>query len=399
MVTKNIFDKVLRRLTFGTLEVDYWGTDTRVYGHGEPKAHVLIKNKQVLTNILRRFDLGFGEAYMDQLIEVDEKSLLNLLAISNLNKDMFVPGVGKNFGRRMSYRYEHNAKPNQKRQIQSHYDVGNDFYRLWLDDTMTYTCAYYKTPKDTLEQAQRQKIDHVLRKLRLEKGHEFVDIGCGWGHLVVRAAKLYGAKGLGVTLSKEQYEFATELAKREGVSDLAKFKQMNYQDLLPSDKQYDRVISVGIFEHVGRGNHDQYFEVVDKLLKPGGVSVLHSITQQKENLMPAWIDKYIFPGGYIPSLRETIWKIPDYGFRLTDVENLRPHYALTLLEWLRRFEEHLPEIRTMGYDERFIRMWRLYLVGSINSFANGGNDLSQIVFTKGINDDIPLTREYLYKTK
>ena len=392
MISKAVFDQILNRLQTGSVEVDYWGEENKVYGHGQPAVKLTFNDPKVIKDILHRFDLGFGEAYMDGRVEISPDQLINLMQLTNQNAAL----VKDSFGKRMGYRFETNAKKHQQRQIQSHYDLGNDFYKLWLDDTMTYTCAYYKTPTDTLEQAQRQKIDHVLRKLQLQKDHEFVDIGCGWGHLVVRAAKLYGAMGLGVTLSHEQYVFATELAKKEDVANLAQFKQMNYQDLIPSKKQYDRVVSVGILEHVGRGNHRQYFDVVDGLLKPGGVSVLHSITQQVEANMPAWIDKYVFPGGYIPSLREIIGLIPEYGFRTVDVENLRPHYALTLREWLRRFENHLPEITKM-YDERFVRMWRLYLAGSVGAFETGGNDLSQIIFTKGINNDLPLTRDFLTK--
>ncbi len=375
----------------GAIEIDYWGTEKKVYGTGKPSAHLLIKDPKVLKDIIQKSELGFGEAYMDGRLEISNEELHGLLRLTAENAALM-----DSIGKLKNYKFQKNAKAHQKRQIQTHYDLGNDFYKLWLDDTMTYTCAYYRTPNDTLEQAQRQKIDHVLRKLQLQKGHEFVDIGCGWGHLVVRAAKLYGAKGLGVTLSHEQYKFATELAEREGVADLATFKEMNYRDLLPNKKLYDRVVSVGILEHVGTGNHRQYFDVVNGLLKPGGVSVVHSITQQIERTMPAWIDKYIFPGGYIPSMREIVALMPKYGFRVTDMENLRPHYALTLEEWLRRFEKHLPAITAM-YDERFVRMWRLYLAGSISGFRDGESDLMQIVFTKGINEDMPLTREHLYK--
>ncbi len=391
MVSKTIFDKILSRAKSGAIGVDYWGKEKKIYGKGAPYATLVIKDPKAVGEILRRSDLGFGEAYMDGRVEVKKEELLGLLRFTSENSQM----VTATFGKLKGYRYEVNAKKNQQRQIQTHYDLGNDFYKLWLDDTMTYTCAYFKSSKDNLEQAQRQKIDHVLRKLQLQKGHEFVDIGCGWGHLVVRAAKLYGAKGLGVTISHEQYKFATEMAKREGVSDLATFKEMNYQDLLPNKKQYDRVVSVGILEHVGRGNHRQYFDVVNGLLKPRGVSVMHSITTQTEAATPAWIDKYIFPGGYIPSIREIVGLLPEYGFRYTDIENLRPHYALTLHEWLKRFEKHLPEITKM-YDERFVRMWRLYLAGSISSFSDGDSDLTQLVFTKGINEDMPLTRDFLY---
>lgn len=392
MLSKKLFDKVISKIEIGAISIDYWGTETITYGKGKPYTTVSIKSPKVLTDIIRKGDLAFGEAYMDGLLTVPDKDLVELIRLTDENFAL----INSSFGKIVNYRHKNNAKSHQLNNIQKHYDLGNDFYKLWLDNTLTYTCAYFKSPNDSLEKAQQQKIDHVLKKLQLEKGQEFVDIGCGWGHLVITAAKKYKAKGLGVTLSKEQYQFAQELAKKEKVSHLAKFKLMNYQDLINSNKTYERVVSVGIFEHVGKGKHREYFDVVDHLLKPKGISVLHTITQQKELDLPAWIDKYIFPGGYIPSLRETIKLFPDYGMRVVDVENLRPHYALTLKEWLRRFEKQTPKITKM-YDERFIKMWRLYLAGSISAFAYGGNDLSQIVFTKGINDNLPLTREYLYK--
>ncbi len=393
MIARTVLESVLKNLPYGAFEIDYWGSVRKTYGTGKPSFTMVLKDPKVVSELVRKADMGFGEAYMDGRIEITNGSLLDVTLLNDANS----AAINAKLGKLKNYRFNKNTRQRHKKQIQSHYDVGNDFYKLWLDDTMTYTCAYYRTPKDTLEQAQRQKIDHVLRKLQLQKGHEFVDIGCGWGHLVIRAAKKYGAKGLGVTLSREQYLFATELAKKEGVSDLATFKNIDYLDLVPSKKQYDRVVSVGLMEHVGKGNHRQYFDVVNALLKPEGVSVLHSIMQQKDDPTPAWIDKYIFPGGYLPGLREIIALLPEYNFRPLDVENLRPHYALTLEEWLRRFEEHLPQIRKMGYDERFIRMWRLYLVGSIASFRTGNNDLIQIVFSKGVNEDLPLTREGLYR--
>ncbi len=390
MVDKIIFEQVLSRLPVGSIKVIYPDKTEKIFGKGELYTTLTINDPKAISEIVHKIDLGFGEAYTEGRVSVPNDQLNRLVDLSNENSTLLID----KFGKKMNYKYNVNAKKNQKQQIQSHYDLGNDFYKLWLDDTMTYTCAYFKTSQDTLENAQRQKIDHVLKKLQLKKGQEFVDIGCGWGYLVVRAAKEYGAKGLGVTLSKEQYEFAKDLAKKEGVEDLVEFRNINYQDLIPSKKTYDRVVSVGIFEHIGRGNHRQYFDVVDKLLNPGGISVLHTISQQTESDMPAWIDKYIFPGGYVPSLREMMNLFPEYGMRVVDYENLRPHYALTLREWLNRFEKHVPEITKM-YDENFVRMWRLYLAGSISAFETGNNDLSQIIFTKGISNNIPLTREYM----
>jgi cyclopropane-fatty-acyl-phospholipid synthase len=392
MINKVIFGKILSQLSVGSIKVKYWDDTVKTYGVGDLYSTITIKDPKVLKDIILKRDLGFGEAYMDERIIVSDEELLGLLRLTEENSSL----ITNSFGKKIGYKYQINSKKNQKQQIESHYDLGNEFYQLWLDDTLTYTCAYFKSDNDTLEQAQRQKIDHVLRKLQLQKGQEFVDIGCGWGYLVITAAKKYGARGLGVTLSKEQYQFANNLAKKEGVDHLVSFENINYQDLISSKKQYDRVVSVGILEHIGKGNLNQYFNVVNKLLKPGGISVLHSITQQHEREIPAWIDKYIFPGGYIPSLREIIKILPDYGMRIIDIENLRPHYVLTLKEWLKRFNMHIPEITNM-YDDRFIHMWKLYLIGSISSFNYGDNDLSQIVFTKGINNDIPITRDFLYK--
>ena len=391
MIAKTILDQFLSRAKFDPFEVDYWGTRKRYgSGDGDPRFTLSLSEESVITDLVKRSDLGFGEAYMDGRLDVD--NLGEFLRFTSHNQ----PGINSSLGKQIGHHFAKNVKRNQASQISSHYDLGNDFYALWLDDTMTYTCAYFKDITDTLEMAQRQKIDHVLRKLQLSQGQRFVDLGCGWGHLVVRAAKLYGAKGIGVTLSQEQYKYAVDLAKREGVSELATFKCMNYQDMKDYPEQFDRVVSVGMLEHVGRGNHRQYFEVVDHLLAPGGISVLHSITQQVEDDMPAWIDKYIFPGGYVPSLREIVQLLPEYDFHLTDYESLRFHCCLTLEEWHRRFDVTLDAVRKLGYDDRFIRMWRLYLLGSVAGFRYGGLDLSQWVFTKGLKNDLPLTRARLY---
>lgn len=395
MLEKLFIDKLLKSLKSGNLEVEFWDGDKRSYGSGSPKVAVQIKNQSLVRRMMTRrlnLSLGTGEAYMDHQLEISEP-LDQFFRIVFENNSVFEKPVSS----RLGYRRQINKKAVQKSYIAHHYDLSNDFYKLWLDnETMAYTCAYFKTKKDSLEQAQTQKFDHVLRKLQLKKGHSMVDIGCGWGHLLVRAVKKYGVTGLGVTLSEEQYKYATALAKKEGVADKAKFELVNYQDLYDRNLQVDRVISVGIMEHVGRGNHAEYFKVVDKILKPGGVSVMHTITQQREIITDAWIDKYIFPGGYLPTIRELTDYLPDYDFRLLDYENLRLHYAMTLDEWSNRFEAHKSQVTKM-FDERFYRMWRYWLASSSASFRYGGNDLSQFVFSKGVNNELPLTREHLYK--
>ncbi len=390
MIAKAIFEQVLSRANYGPIKVVYADESSKQFGgKGTPNFTVTLHNDNVLSDIIKRFDLGFGEAFMRGDVTVDNLDAFLQFAYQN-ERDF-----KKTFGKKSGYKFNRNIRGKQLDQIKSHYDLGNDFYALWLDKTMTYTCAYFKEPNDSLETAQQQKIDHVLSKLQLSKGQEFIDLGCGWGHLVVRAAKKYKARGIGVTLSKEQYEYAKELAEQEGVSDLVEFHHMNYQDAPKLGKKFERVVSVGMLEHVGRGNHRQYFDVVDGLLLPGGVSVLHSITQQVEDDMSTWIDKYIFPGGYVPSVREVVQLLPEYDFHITDYESLRMHYNKTLDEWTRRFEKNLDKVRELGYDEEFIRMWRLYLRGSSTSFSHGTFDLSQFIFTKGLKNDLPLTRDYI----
>lgn len=391
MIAKTIFEQVLGRAQHGPIAVTYADGTTKKFGKGKPLFTLTIHDDRVVGDIVKRFDLGFGEAFMKGLVSTD--NLDELLKFVYLNEQDFK----KIFGRKSGYSFARNIRGKQAQQIESHYDLGNDFYELWLDETMTYTCAYFKKQNDSLDTAQRQKIDHVLAKLQLSKGQEFIDLGCGWGHLVIRAAKLYGTKGIGVTLSKEQYDYAKALAKKEGVEKLATFYHMNYQDTPKLGKTFERVISVGMLEHVGKGNHRQFLDTVDTLLKTGGIAVVHSITQQTEEAMPAWIDKYIFPGGYVPSVREIVHLLPEYDFHITDYESLRMHYVKTLDEWTRRFEKNLSKVRKLGYDDEFIRMWRLYLRGSSTSFHYGTFDLSQFVFTKGLKNDLPLTREFLYK--
>jgi len=392
-VEKRLIHTLLKQLKHGTLTLTYWDSETETYGHGDPKAHITLHDRKVLRKMVRSPSLALGEAYMDGSITIEEpfENLLKLSELNPLNLNINVPG-GKQL-----HRLNVNKKRSQAEQIAHHYDVGNDFYSLWLDqETMMYTCAYFHTPEDSLAKAQVQKVDHVLRKLRIDKGQSVLDIGCGWGYPLLRAAEKYGANGLGVTLSREQQVYATAEAKRRGLDKQVKFELLNYQDLLKRDQTYDRVFSIGILEHVGAGNHQTYFDVVNHTLKDGGVSVLHSITHQDESPSDPWVDKYIFPGGYIPSVREITSLMADNKFYMFDYENLGQHYAMTIDHWWKNFERHKDTVIDM-YDERFYRMWRLYLIGARNTFKVGSAHLSQWTFKKGQDPSWPLTREYLYK--
>ena len=388
---KSIFDHILRLIKHGALRVEYWDGDVRTYGKGEIYFTLGIHSRAALRALFKNLSLGFGEGYSKGLITVDG-DLENVGRLASENAHTF---KGFSVLKRIHIN-QRNTKNTQKRQIQHHYDIGNDFYKLWLDESMLYSCAYFKRPNDTLEQAQKQKIAHLLAKLQLSPDHKLLDIGCGWGTLLITAAKEYGASGLGITLSKEQLRHARASAKKAGVDKLVRFELRNFQDLTQADGPFDRIISVGMFEHVGRSNYPLYYDKVRELLVDGGITVLHTITTDIERPSDAWIDKYIFPGGMLPSVREIVSKTTDCGFQLTDYENLRIHYAMTLEEWRRRYNLHAATIKKK-YGEEFYRMWDLWLASSAAGFRYGDLTLSQYVFTKGNNNTLPLTRDFLYK--
>lgn len=285
------------------------------------------------------------------------------------------------------------SKKAQKEQVSSHYDLGNDFYKLWLDPTMSYSCAYFKHDDDTLEQAQRQKVDYILEKLHLEKGMTLLDIGCGWGFLLIEAARKYGVKGYGCTLSKEQWHEGQNRIEELGLKDLVQIDLVDYRDIAASGRQFDRLVSVGMLEHVGRPNYPVYLEDCASMLKDGGLFLLHYISGQDEKMTSAWMRKYIFPGGTLPSLREIISLAYDQEFRVIDVESLRRHYYKTLMHWYDNFQKVKDQVRAERGDE-FVRMWDLYLCGCAAAFWIGNIDVHQILMTKGNNNSLPMTRWY-----
>lgn len=386
---QKILQTILGQVKHGTLNVAFWDGSTQTFGKGKPVVDVRIHDSGILKKALKSPSIAIGEAYMNGGVEITS-SLDDALKLAELNPMK----IGLSDTLKHLPKLHKNKKSKQAEYIAHHYDLGNDFYKLWLDPTMNYSCAYFHTLKDNLETAQRQKTDHILRKLQLAPGMKLLDIGSGWGFLLVEAAKKYNVSGLGVSLSKEQVFYAQDLAEREGVRDLIEFRYLNYLDI-PKSQLFDRIVSVGFYEHVGKDNLADYFKVVDRHLKPDGISVLHAITHREESPSDPWIDKYIFPGGYIPSVRETTNLMAAQGFYQFDYENLGQHYGMTIEKWRQSYERHKAKVIAM-YDDRFYRMWQLYLIGAMMTFKVGNAGLSQWVFKKGQNPTWPLTRNYLY---
>lgn len=384
---ENMIVSFLKKFTDYPFLVKMDGKEYQI-GEGKPEFTVNFKKPISKTALLTSTSLALGEAYMDGDLEIEGDLYYAL--------DHFLGQMGKfstNESALKKIMHSSVSKKNQEKEVTSHYDIGNDFYKLWLDETMSYSCGYFATPEDTLYQAQVNKVDHILKKLNLKEGMTLLDIGCGWGYLLIQAAKKYKVHGVGITLSKEQCAEFNRRIEAEGLQDYLKAEIMDYRDLPKSGYTFDRVVSVGMLEHVGRPNYQLFIDCVEKVLKDGGVFLLHFISGLKEHAGDPWIKKYIFPGGTIPSLREMVYCLAEDNFHVMDIENLRLHYNRTLLCWAENFRNNLDKEREM-FDERFLRMWDLYLNACAATFHNGIIDLHQILVTKGINNDFPMVRWY-----
>lgn len=388
-IDKIFYKNLFKNLFSDTCEVKFWDGEVEKYGEGESKFTIVFNEHISKADIIRDPFIAFGEGYMTKKLDIEGDVQKVIESLYN-NKESFLSNGNKYMDliKRMS-----NTIKNSKEYIQHHYDIGNDFYKLWLDSTMTYSCGYFKSNDDSLETAQKNKVKHILKKLCLEEGQTLLDIGCGWGELIITAAKQYKVKAMGITLSSEQFAKVNERIKDEGLEDLVQVKLTDYREL--ENVKFDRIVSVGMVEHVGKEHIGEYFNAVNNLLNDKGVSMLHCITAIGEGGTNTWIDKHIFPGGYIPSVKELIVSLTDYKFYLNDLESLRRHYGRTLEHWARNFENALPEIRKTK-DETFIRMWRLYLNACAASFNCGNIDIHQFLFVKGVNNELPWTREYMY---
>jgi cyclopropane-fatty-acyl-phospholipid synthase len=395
-IADTLTHRLLRRLIRnGRLTVHLPDGVTRVYGTQGASATIYVHDKNLPQRLLLHPDLALGEAYMDQTLTIDGDDLPGFLAIILQNAAN---------GRAHAWRYPllraqrmirrlgqiiPAAKAQQN--VAHHYDLSDRLYDLFLDADRQYSCGYFLTPDDTLEQAQAQKKAHIAAKLRLLPGMRVLDIGCGWGGMALTLARDYGVQVVGVTLSQEQHRVATQRAKDAGLTDRVTFQMMDYRAVTGP---FDRIVSVGMFEHVGLPQYATFFAQVRDLLTPDGVALIHTIGRAgAPSITSPWITKYIFPGGYVPALSEVTPAIQDSGLWTTDVEVWRLHYAETLRHWRMRFEAHLPEVTAL-YDERFCRMWRYYLVASEMTFRHYRQCVFQIQLSRQV-DALPITRNYM----
>ena len=371
--------------------------NTHQFGSGTGNLKIRLKNKSIEKKLFRNPSLHFGEGYMNNEILIEEGSIEELIDLITSCYDDFIKHnsiyrMYENFSGYFKIFQQLNEVVKSKQNVAHHYDLKEDLYKLFLDKDMQYSCAYFHNENISLDQAQIDKKNHIINKLQISEKMKVLDIGCGWGGMAIEIAKQTGAKVKGITLSENQFETASKRAQEEGLSDKITFKLQDYRD---ENETYDRIVSVGMFEHVGIKYFKEYLKKTYDLLKDSGVFLLHTIGQRGvPTATSPWIRKYIFPGGYIPSLSDIIHETEKLNINITDIEILRLHYAHTLTHWYKNVQKNKSQIINM-FDERFYRMWEFYLLASKYSFVNMGNVVFQIQISKNINN-LPLTRNYMY---
>ena len=396
-----MWQKILHRtiervMTWGQLTVNYPDGSRVVYGPGGGiVAEATLKTPQIVSALCRKPILAVGEGYMNGEIEVEGDKLFELLTLLVRNQRRggmpFWFGAWMTSRRMMRGFVQRNNPLKSIRNVAHHYDISDDFYRLFLDTDMQYSCAYFPRPDMTLEEAQEAKKAHIAAKLRLKPGLRVLDIGCGWGGMALTLARDYGVHVTGVTLSKNQLATARARATEAGLDHLIDFRLCDYRTL---NETFDRIVSVGMLEHVGLPQFDTYFSKTHDLLAEDGIALIHTIGRvAPPSPTNPWIEKYIFPGGYIPTLSDLTPSIEKSGLWTADIEVWRGQYGPILHHWAERFEAALPEVRKM-YDERFIRMWRFYLVACEMAFEDQSQAVFHFQLSRG-QHAVPLTRDYL----
>ena len=394
----SLLDPILHRaIKAGRLKVTKTDGSRVQFGGLEPGPDAAIRFTEpgVERQILLNPELGGPEAYMDDKLVIEEGTLHDVIRIFMINRDRMNQSPFQRFWQEVAHRFrfiqQYNPASRAKKNVAVHYDIGEDIYRLFLDRDMQYSCAYFPTGEETLEEAQTLKKRHIAAKLQIADGQRILDIGCGWGGMALYLATLEDIEVRGVTLSTEQWELANQRALEMGLSDRVRFELRDYRDV---DEKFDSIVSVGMFEHVGVRHYAEFFDQVKSLLHEDGVALLHSIGHiGPPSFANAWLRKYIFPGGYSPALSEVFEVVERSGLWVNDVEILRLHYAETLREWNKRFQANREAIEAI-YDAKFCRMWEFYLYGTEMMFRSG----EQMVFHMQLahkRDAVPITRDYM----
>lgn len=396
-----LFDRFLTDLMVcDGLRVTYPDDVTRDYGpETGSSVHVAFSDTATIRSIILNPDLGLGEAYMDERIILKEGTLDKLIEIIIRNRAVGSVAPWMTLANRARFQLrrfiQYNAPRASRKNVAHHYDISDAFYAIILDDDMQYSCAYFSDPAMTLEQAQAAKKAHIAAKLQLEPGMRVLDIGCGWGGMALTLARDFGCDVTGITLSENQLATATQRADHEGLSDKAAFRLEDYRHTRGT---FDRIVSVGMLEHVGIPNFETYFGRVSELLDTDGVALIHTIGRSAPPMAhSSWINKYIFPGGYVPSLSELAPALEKSGLWQSDIEIWRLHYAKTIRHWRDRFEANIDEIKAT-YDARFVRMFRYYLTVCILAFEHQMQAVYHFQLAHK-RDAVPLVRDYLYRDK
>ena len=393
----NLLGKLIRK---GRLTVIMPDGKSRSFGPGDgPALTVKLADRKTAFAIARNPRLGVGEAYMDGRITIEDGDILDLMQLvvgANRWEDKGAGRKALNKGkRRWKNLFRRNAAKTSRKNVAHHYDVGNELYRLFLDDDMQYSCAYFTDPSNSLEQAQADKKAHIAAKLDLKPGQRVLDIGCGWGGTALYLNRVADVDVLGVTLSEEQLKVARQRAEAAGVADRVKFELIDYRSLTG---KFDRIVSIGMFEHVGAAHFDEFFSTCRDLLTDDGVMLLHTIGKYGKAAAPdPFTDKWIFPGYHIPSISQLTASTEKLRFIVTDIEILRVHYAYTLRHWLRRTQQARAKIIAL-HDERFYRMWEFYLAGGVVAFDNGSMCNYQVQYVRNRNA-LPITRDYMIEAE
>ncbi|MBL8852141.1 MAG: class I SAM-dependent methyltransferase [Planctomycetaceae bacterium] len=394
-----LLSNLLKRFVqVGTLTVvDHRGKRHVFAGAPGPVVTFHLHDPAVANKLFWNPDLGLGEAYMDGALTFEDCTLRDFLHLFNLNRRSLgthpLQAVLQSISRRVRKLQQYNPVGRARDHVAHHYDLSRQLYELFLDKDMQYSCAYFASEGDSLETAQLNKKRHIAAKLCLEPGQRVLDIGCGWGGLALYLAQQADIEVVGVTLSTEQHKVAVERAKSLGLSDRVRFELRDYREL---EGTFDRIVSVGMFEHVGAGHYEEFFTKINSLMDDAGVMLLHSIGRMSPpGITGPWLRKYIFPGGYSPALSEVFEVTQRQRLWVTDVEVLRLHYALTLREWQKRFQANRQKAAAL-YDERFCRMWEFYLTCAEMVFSHGSGMVFQMQLTRD-RAAVPGTRGYMYQ--